>query len=110
MKEFNEKYQLNIINTKIDKLEFWNFGDKTLKDFTKIEFEELKELFLNSNYISDIYALCNAKFEKLEIINLANNRIKDIKVLSEVNFKELKELYLNSNYISDINVFEYLKN
>jgi len=81
-----------------------------LKDFTKIEFDELKELYLNSNYISDIYALCNAKFEKLEILNLANNRIKDIKVLSEVNFKELKELYLNSNYISDINVFEYLKN
>ena len=42
--------------------------------------------------------------EKLEILNLNNNKIKNIKALKKVSFKKLKTLYLNENQIKDISV------
>ena len=66
-----------------------------MKDLCKIE---LKELYLPFNLISDIKAFENAKFDKLEILNLSNNRISDINALSKVNFKKLKKLNLDFNF------------
>ena len=111
LKEFNKKYNLNINNTKIKKLDlsFYNLGNEVLKDLCKIEFKELKELCLFRNKISDIKVLENAKFEKLEILNLGSNEISDINILEKVNFKELKELDLCDNKISDIKVLENVK-
>ena len=111
LEEFNKKYNLNIINTKIDKLDLgWkNLGNEGLKDLCKIEFKELKELDLRMNNISDIKVLENVKFEKLEILLLGFNKISDINILEKVNFKELKELNLGFNNISDIKVLENVR-
>ena len=108
LKEFNKKYNLNIINDKIVKLDLrWKgLGNSGLEDLCKIEFKELKELILNNNNISDLKMLEKAKFEKLEILDLSQNKISNINIFENVNFKGLKQLYLGYNSISDIKVFE----
>ena len=42
------------------------------------------------------------KFEKLEKLDLSNNKISNIDIIENANFKQLKDLYLNSNNISEI--------
>jgi len=108
LKEFNKKYNLNIRDTKIEKLDLrWkDLGNTGLEDLCKIEFKELKEIILNNNNISDLKILSQAKFDKLEILDLSQNKISDINIFKNVNFKELKQLYLCYNNISDIKVFE----
>ena len=111
LKAFNQKYNLNIGDINIIKLNLnWKkIGNEGLKHLCKIEFKELKELNLCGNYISDIKVLENVKFENLEILNLSLNKISDINILEKVKFKELKELYLFDNNISDIKVLENVK-
>ena len=41
----------------------------------KIEFKELKRLYLDNNKISDIKVLEKVKFDKLEILSLSKNKI-----------------------------------
>ena len=108
LKEFNKKYNLNIRDTKIEKLDLrWKgLGNGGLEDLCKIEFKELKELILNNNNISDIKILSKAKFKKLEILDLSQNKISNINIFENINFKGLKQLYLCYNNISDIKVFE----
>ena len=85
LKEFNEKYKLNIPNINVDNLNLIGkrIGNEGFKDLVNIEFKELKELYLNENSISDINALEKAKFEKLEIISFSGNQISDINVLEK---------------------------
>ena len=111
LKDLNNAYKLNITDTKINKLNlgYKNLGNKELNDLCKIEFKQLKELFLYINKITDIKVLENVKFENLEKLYLSNNRISDINILEKVNFKELKELVLDANKISDIKVLEKVK-
>lgn len=108
LKEFNRKYNLNIKETKVDKLDLrWKkLGNNGFEDLCQIEFKELKELILNNNNISDLKPLVKAKFEKLEILDLSQNNISNINIFDRVNFKGIKQLYLGYNNISDIKVFE----
>ena len=108
LNEFNKKYNLNIRDDKINKLELKmkRIGNEGLNDLSKIKFEELKELYLDRNNISDINKLENARFNKLEILSLNSNKISDINILEKVNFNKLKVLNLNCNNISNIKVFE----
>ena len=111
LKEFNTKYNLDIPNTKIEKLNLYykNIGNEGLKDLCNIEFKRLKKIDLFHNNISDINALEKSNFEKLEELDLGDNKISDINVLEKVNFKNLKILFLNYNKISDIKVLEKIK-
>ena len=111
IKEINDRYILNIKDTKIDKLDlgFKKLGNDFLKELTKIKFKQLRTLNLNGNNISDIKILEKTKFENLNILNLGHNKISDISILEKVNFNELKELNLGHNSISDINVLGKVK-
>ena len=108
LKEFNKKYNLNIKDTKINKLDLrWKkLGNEGFGDLCKIEFKELKELILNNNNITDLSPLGKVKFEKLEILDLSQNKISDINLLENPRLGELKQLYLGYNNISDIKVFD----
>ena len=75
----------------------------------KVNFKNLKELYLHKNNIFYINVLENAKFENLILSNLGENKISDISVLERVNFRELETLYLQKNNISDIKVLENAK-
>ena len=81
LQEFNNKYDLNIKNTIINKLNLsWKeLGNEGLNYLCKIEFKELKKLNLYWNKISDIKVLENVKFDKLEILILTSNNISNIK-------------------------------
>ena len=46
------------------------------------------------------------KFEKLEILELNNNKISDISVLEKVNLRNLKILDLRKNLFTDIDILE----
>ena len=108
LKEFNNKYNLNIKDTKINKLDLrWKkLGNSGFEDLCKIEFKELKELILNNNNIADLRPLGKVKFEKLEILDLSQNKISDLNPFENTHLGELKQLYLGYNNISDIKVFE----
>ena len=108
LKEFNNKYNLNIKDTKINKLDLrWKkLGNAGFEDLCKIEFKELKELILNNNNITDLTPLGKVKFEKLEILDLSQNKITDINPFENAHLGELKQLYLGYNNISDIKVFD----
>ena len=98
LEEFNNKYNLNIKDTKINKLDLSlkNLGDEVLKDLCKINFKELKELYLSGNEISDIKVLEKVKFEKLEILDLSNNQISEHinnMIISKLQSK-LKDFYI----------------
>ena len=103
LKEFNEKYYINIedINIKELNLNKKGIGDKELELLKNLDFGALEKLDLSDNKISDIRVLENVEFNELKELNFSCNKISDIKVLEKVNFKELKEINLSYNYISE---------
>ena len=111
LKEVNQKYSLNIKD--IDILEIKLAGsekiNELLEDLNKIEFRELKELFLKNNNISDLSILNKQIFEKLEHLNLYYNNLPTINGLEKVNLKYLKILSLVNNKISEIKILEMVK-
>ena len=111
LKEFNEKYNLNIEDVDITELDLSNhhFGNKGLEYLAKIKFNKLRILELSHNQITDINLLEKWNLEKIIILNLIFNQISEINFLERVHFKELRELYLINNIISDINVLERVK-
>ena len=111
LKEFNNKYNLNIKDLNITKLDLSDkkLGNEGLKNLCDIDLKKLKELILYNNAISDIQVLEKAKFTKLEKLNLGDNKINNINSLEKMNFKKLKELYLYNNGILDIKVLEKVK-
>ena len=80
LKEFNNKYNINI------------------------EDIDIKELDLNHKYIRNkgLKYLVKIKFKQLTQLNLSDNKISNINLLEKVNFKELNELDLNNNKLFDI--------
>ena len=115
VKKFNNTNDLqhNIdiqdINITELKLGYEEIGNEGLKNLVKIEFKELKKLYLYNNNISNIEILENDIFEKLQILNLNYNQIVDIDVFEKVKFQDLIELNLSGNNISDIKILEKVK-
>ena len=108
LKQMDERFNLNIkdIDSKIISIINANIGNEILEIFNKIEFNQLKELYLSQNLISDITPFEKIELKNLEVLWLDANNISDIDILEKVNFKELKKLYLFKNKISDITVLE----
>ena len=107
LKEFNSKYTLNIKDNNIDKIDLKgkNMSNEDLKELCKIEFNELKYLYLGKNNLSDINILEKLNLEKLESLKLRSNKISDINVLSKINFKELKCISFYENNVL-FNIFK----
>ena len=76
----------------------------------KVNFKELKGLYLAHNNISDIKVLEKVNFKKLEKLYLNGNEISNLDILEIIDFRELKELQLSISYNSDKKVLEKLKN
>ena len=113
LKEFNEKYNLNIEDADITELNLSNhhFGNEGLEYLAKIKFNKLRKLDLSaaSTQINSII--------HIEIINISvpllwewektpHNPITDISLLDKLNLEKLIILNLSFNQISDINVLE----
>ena len=93
----------------LEKLITLKLSVNTISDIsplTKIDFKNLKNLYLHDNLITDITSLEHMKCKNLEELGLNHNRIKYIEVFENVKFPELKVLELRGNQIEDISVFE----
>ena len=86
---------------------------KKLKDIniislSMIKFNQLKEIDLSENEITNIELICNMKLPFLEFLNLSYNKIKNIKPLGEINSKKLKYLFIQNNQIDNLEDIKFL--
>ena len=65
-------------------------GNEGLIDLCKIKFNKLKKLIISYNDISDIKVLENAKFDKLEYLDLSIKRNK-IRFKSNIRYKSIRK-------------------
>ena len=79
-------------------------NDENIKCIANILFNNLKEIDLSGNEITNFEALCDINLPFLEFINLSNNKIKDIEPLRERNNTKLEYLFIHNNQIEDIQV------
>ena len=103
IEEYKKKFNLNIKENSTElKLCGKNYNNDILDYLSNYNLKDLKELYLYNNNIDNIIRFKDIKCEKLQILNLAGNKIKDISVLQQVDFKDLKKLDLMKNEITDI--------
>lgn len=98
LEEFNKKYSTNIKkdDTKID-LSGKNLKNEDLRNFCRINLENIKELIISKNDITSIKPLIDANLDNLEILNANGNRINSVEVMPYLKCFKLKELHLNDN-------------
>lgn len=75
--------------------------DEGLKLISKIKFQNLKDMNISNNKITNVEAFNDMNLPYLEYIDLSENEIKDIKPIAELNSKKLKEISLQGNQIED---------
>ena len=80
-------------------------NDENIKCLSIIKFNQLKDIDLSYNDITNIEPLSKANLPFLEKLNLSFNKINNIKPLSEINLRKLKYLFIHNNQIEDIQVF-----
>ena len=107
---FCKKYDINF-NLNDDKLDLSDRKKKELLMdlFLLIGFQfNIKYLDLENNYIDNASILSSIPLFKLEVLDLALNRIPSILFLRKLSKKcpELRELYLHDNKIVDITLFK----
>ena len=86
-----------------------NFHD--LGILSKLDLSNLKKLSLIGNNITNIEPLLKINFEKLEYLDLENNKIDDenFKNFSKMKFKNIRHINLFENRIKSPTIFECVK-
>ena len=109
--DFNNLFWTSFLNTGVKTLDlsFTQRGNDLLNKLNNINFDNLEELKLYSNKITDLNPLVKMNLEKLITLHLNNNFIKDISSLEKMNLIQLKQLFLQNNQISDINPLKNVK-
>jgi len=87
-----------------------NLRGKVLKDqdfkyLCQIRFNNLKELDISSNNITNIEPLNKLSLPFLEFLNLSDNQIQIIEPVTKINSKKLQYIFLHKNQIKDIDTF-----
>ena len=102
--DFNFIYGTSIESANITKLDLSSKkqGNILIKNLNKMNFQNLEELILYENEITDLSPLIDMKLGKLHTLQLFNNKISDISPLEKITFNHLKKLYLQNNNIEDI--------
>jgi Leucine-rich repeat (LRR) protein len=101
--EFNKKYSTNIKldDEKID-LTGKNIKNEGLRQFCRINLENIKELIITKNDITSIKCLYEANLYNLEILKADQTRINSIEILPYLKCFKLKKLILNDNKLCNI--------
>ena len=104
--EFNEKFHLSC-KPNITQLDLGDkrYGNDILEIIYSMKFNNLYQLNLCFNKISNIDMLSKFQYQKLEVLKLNNNNIIDISAFQYAHFPNLKRLILNYNNIRVIDVF-----
>ena len=96
--DYDKRTEINICDRK--------YGNEIIKSLKKLDLDELKELRLYNDNISNIKDLTEIKIEKLKILGLNDNKITDVSILDSIKFESLEELFLSNNKINNINFLE----
>ena len=88
-----------------------NVGNIELNLMCQVGFENLKEINLSNNNISDIAPIKNLTTTQLQKVDLSSNKIQNINVLETVleNNKDIESIKLNNNLIKDITILKKKK-
>jgi len=101
-KEFDFEIERQEENLLLSKGEL---NDDNFKCISKIKFNNLREINLSENNITNIDLLCNISLPYLELLNLSFNKINNIEPLGHINSTKLKFLFIQNNQIKDFKVF-----
>ena len=109
LSNFNKKYNTDIsINSSFIDLSNKEIDDEEFKLFSELPsdiFENVLELNLSQNCISDISPLILMNLNNLNTLNLSKNRIENIDVFEKLNLYNLQKLNLSNNRLTNINSF-----
>lgn len=115
---FSEESIKRLSKFKLDNLSILYLNGNNIRslEFLKdVSCDKLEEIWLMNNYIEDFSQL--VKFKNLKIINLKDNKIKDISKLDEFvkEFTELKRIIISKNKIDtkdekNIKIIENIRN
>ena len=110
--QFNKNITPDMTSILLENSNLKNFG---LKLLSKVKFNELIILNLDSNKISDLTPLKDCKFPKLKKLSLGSDdktplkyKIKDLSPLASCNFPDLFVLNLKNNLIDDISYLLFM--
>ena len=99
---FDEKHEK--IERQVESIILCNkkLNSENIKCISLIKFNQLKEIILSENEITDIEPLCYISLPFLEFLDLSKNNIENIEPLGEINSKNLKYLFIQNNKIKEI--------
>jgi Leucine-rich repeat (LRR) protein len=80
-------------------------NNNSLKIISQIQFNNLINIDISGNNISDISCLNNMNLSKVKTINMSDNKIKKVDVFENLNLKNAEEIYLENNLIEDLKAF-----
>ena len=83
-------------------------NDKNIMTLSMIKFNQLKEIDLSENEITNIEPIYNMNLPFLEFLNLSFNKINNIKPLGELNSNKLKYLFIQNNQIENLEDIKFL--
>ena len=90
-----------------------NEGDEILRDLyliiSDLEKNNIEQLQLNNDDITDVSILTRIKWPKLEKLSLSHNNLKNIQFLNKMNMDNITQIYLDNNKINDISPLKNLQ-
>ena len=89
-----------------------NLSENVISDISpliKMNYNNLKKFNLSKNKIENIDAFEKIDLSNLETLNLSYNKLQNINSLPKTNLSNLTDLNLGYNKISDINALEFMK-
>ena len=79
--------------------------DKDFKYISRIRFNQLIEIDISENNITNVEPLKKMNLPFLEFLNLGHNKIKKIEPIAKLKSKNLQYIFLQNNQIEDIETF-----
>ena len=112
LRVINNKYNIKLTGNenKLD-LSKREITETEIELFVPIQFDDLQELNLSNNNITQIQIFENLHMPNLKIFNLAYNKIENLTNLKYLStkFQKLEILNLKSNFITDISVLNVVE-
>jgi len=104
--KLKDEYQIQLLRKdKYLHLNYRHLGDKGFKYISQIAFNQLKEIDISENKITNIEPFKKMSLPFLEYLNLSCNRIQIIEPVAKLKSNNLEYIFLQRNEIMDIEAF-----
>jgi Leucine-rich repeat (LRR) protein len=92
-------------NEKYINLHKKGLNEQDFKYISQIKFNQLKEIDISENQITNIQSFNRMSLPFLELLNLSHNEIQIIEPVSNLKSKNIQYIYLQNNKIEDMETF-----